>query len=115
MADLYKASIPHDFESLIFIIVMPPKRAKGEKYTQEQLANLRYTIRKPDSLVKKKESLFGRSLVTYERAEHHKRELNDAPQARAAVLAGQNGAPPAQPVMRRKAKSGGITHSIYLT
>jgi hypothetical protein len=98
---------PTNFESVIFTIVMPPKRAKGQKYSQEQLANLRYTIRKPDSLAKKKESLFGRRLVTYERAQHHKRELNDARQARAAAIAGQNAAP-AQPVVRRKAKSGGI-------
>ena len=88
---------------------MPPKRAKGQKYTQEQLANLRYTIRKPDSFAEKKESLFGRRLVTYERAEHHKRELNEARQARAAALAG---AAPPHPVVRRKAKSGGSTQYI---
>jgi len=50
-----------------------PKRAP-KRYSVDQIAKLRYTIRKPETPAKEKESLFGKRLVTYDQIRRKQKE-----------------------------------------
>ena len=72
---------------------MPPKAKRAPKrYSADQMAKLRYTIRKPETPAKEKESLFGKRLVTYDQIRRKQKERRH----RTAITEGSDAEGPAE-------------------